>query len=128
MYVNMYMFQLNLAMRSAKTTMPLTRARAQLFRIAEDVQTPGRHYTLTSKGVPSVVVISADEFDSWMETVEVLQEMPDLPQRIKEAEEEYKRGEYVTLEELEKEFGYPPPSHVSTRRPARGKKRARKNS
>ena len=114
-------------MRPSKTTIPLTRARAQLFKIAADVQTPGRHYTLTAKGVPSVVLLSADEFDSWMETIEVLQAMPNLPQRIKEAEKEYERGEYVTLEELEKELGLPH-SHVSTHRPARGEKGTQKDS
>ena len=50
--------------------------------------------------------MSAEEFESWKETLEVMAESPNLLEDIKQAEEEYKRGEYITLDQLLKEEGY----------------------
>jgi hypothetical protein len=49
--------------------------------------------------------MSYDEFDSLMETLEIMSD-PELMKDIRKSEEEYKRGEYVTLDELKKELGY----------------------
>lgn len=84
----------------AKTTIPITEARRRIFDIAEDVQKPGVYYYLTEKGRPKAVIMSAEEFESWMETLDVMEEFPDLEKHIKQAEKEYKEGKYVTLDEL----------------------------
>lgn len=91
---------------NTKTTLSITEARKNIFDIAEAVQQPGVHYTFTDKGRPKVVLMSAEEFESWQETFEVMREFPDLAKDIKKAEEEYKKGEFITLEELLKEEGY----------------------
>jgi len=90
----------------AKTTIPITEARKRIFDIAEEIQKPGVYYTLTEKGRPKAVFMSYDEFDSLMETLEILSD-PEVMKRIEQAEKEYKRGEYVTWEELKSELGYP---------------------
>lgn len=89
-----------------KTTISLTEARKRIFEIADEVQKPGNYYTFTENGRPKTVLMSFEEFDSWVETLEVMKEFPDLEKDIKEAEEEYERGEYVTLEELLAEEGF----------------------
>lgn len=96
---------------SAKTTISITEARKRIFDIAEEIQKPGVYYTFTEKGRPKAVLMSADEFDSLMETLEILGD-PDIMKSIKRAEDEYKRGEYVTLDQLKKELGYSPESFV----------------
>jgi len=83
-----------------KTTLPISEARKKIFKIAEKVQKPAMHYTLTEKGRPKVVVISAEEFESWQETLEVMRIFPKLEKDVEKAEKEYKRGHYLTLEEI----------------------------
>lgn len=88
-----------------KTTIPISEARKKIFEIAEDVQKPGRYYTLTEKGRAKAVLMSAEEFDSITETLEILSD-PELLGKIKTAEKEYKNGEYQTWEELKQEIGF----------------------
>lgn len=52
---------------------------------------------MTERGKPKVVVMSADEFDSWQETLEIMSDI-DLMKDIKEAKEDFKKGNYVTLD------------------------------
>ena len=81
----------------------VTEARKNIFKIADEVQKPGNYYTLTENGRPKAVVMSAEEFESWKETMDVMSEMPDLADDIKRFEEDLKTGrtkDYVTLDEL----------------------------
>ena len=89
-----------------KTTLPITEARKQIFKITDDVQQPGNYYTLTENGRPKAVLISAEEFESWQETMEVMREIPDLEKWTKEAEREFKKGKYITLDEFLAKEGY----------------------
>ncbi len=91
---------------NTKTTMSISEARKKIFQIADEVQKPNIHYTLTEKGRPKVVVMSAEEFESWQETLEVMKDFPDLAEDLKAAEEEYKRGETITFDELLAKEGY----------------------
>jgi prevent-host-death family protein len=89
----------------SKKTITITEGRKGLFKIAEEVQKPDTQYTLTVEGKPSVVLMSADEYDSLMETMEILSD-PKIMADIRKAEEEYERGEYCSWEEVKKELGY----------------------
>lgn len=91
------------------TTIPITEARKKLFQIAKKVQTPGLFYTLTEKGRPKVVLMSAEEFDSWKETLEVMAEFPDLKKDMKRIDKAVETGEYkkwTTLEDLLAKEGF----------------------
>ncbi len=87
----------------AKTTISISEARKKIFDIAKEVQKPGVYYTFTEKGKPKTVLMSYEEFDSLMETLEIMSN-PKIIKDIKKAEEEYKRGEYVTWEEMKREL------------------------
>jgi len=89
-----------------KTTLPISEARKKIFKIAEKVQKPATRYTLTEKGKPKAVVMSAEEFESWQETLEVIRDFPNLERDIKKAEGEYKKGKYTTLEEVLSKEGF----------------------
>lgn len=82
------------------TTLSISEARKKIFKIAEKVQKPATRYTLTEKGKPKAVIMSAEEFESWQETLEVMREFPDLEKDIKKAEREYRRGNCLTLENV----------------------------
>ena len=89
-----------------KTTLPISEARKKIFKIAEKVQKPATYYTLTEKGRPKVVVLSADEFESWQETLEVMRIFPKLGKDVKRAEKQYKKGDYLTLEKVLSKEGF----------------------
>ncbi|MDO8495080.1 MAG: type II toxin-antitoxin system Phd/YefM family antitoxin [bacterium] len=89
-----------------KHTIPISQARKEIFSIAEQVQQPGQHFTLTENGRPKIVVLSALEFESLVETVDVLRALPDLEDDIAEAKEEYRRGNHVTLDDMLVGEGY----------------------
>ncbi len=120
-----------------KTTIPISEARKRIFDIAEEVQKPNNYYTFTEKGRPKAVLMSAEEFDSWMETMEVMREFPDLDKDIKEAERAFKSGEYkswTTLEDLLAKEGFVLADKsskkygISSKHQAKRGKRTKKNS
>jgi len=53
-------------------TLPLTEARKDLSKLIDEVSTIHEHITITRQGKPAAVVMSADEFESWHEMLEIL--------------------------------------------------------
>ena len=76
--------------------MSISEARKKIFQIADEVQIPNSYYTLTEKGRPKIVILSAQEFESWQETLEVMKDFPDLKEDIKDAEEDFRNGETIS--------------------------------
>ncbi len=89
-----------------KTTISISEARKRIFDIAKEVQKPNSYYTLTQNGRPKAVVMSAQEFESWQETREAMKDFPDLDRDIEEAEKDYRKGNFITLEEVLAKEGY----------------------
>lgn len=95
-------------MINTKTTISISEARKRIFDIADEVQAPNKVYTLTADGKPKVVIMSAEEYESWMETMEVLRDCPDIFDRIAESDRAVKTGDwsnFITLEDLKKDIG-----------------------
>lgn len=93
---------------NTKTTISISEARKHIFELANEVQAPGTYFTLTEKGRPRVVVMSAEEFESWQETLEVMQDFPNLKKEVKEVERAFKSKAYkqwTTLGDLQKKKG-----------------------
>lgn len=91
------------------TIIPISEARKRIFDLAEEVQKPGVRFTLTEKGRPKAVFMSAEDFDSLQETLEVLSIFPDLDKDIAQARQDVKSGAYknfTTLEELLAKDGF----------------------
>lgn len=86
---------------SIKNTLPVTEVRKKLFQIIEEVDKTGTYYTVTEKGKPKAVIMSAEEFESLIETIEVMNEFPDIDKDIKEFEADIKSGRYKTYPTLE---------------------------
>lgn len=118
---------------NTKTTLPISEARRRIFEIAEEVQKPDTHFILTENGRPKAVIISAEEFESWQETLDVMQEFPDLRKDVEEAERDFARGDYVTLDEILAKEGYLVADKgkqrydISRHRAQKGAARTRKN-
>lgn len=92
-----------------KNIISISEARGRIFEIAKDAQKPGRYYTFTENGRPKVVLMSAEEFDSWQETLEVMSMFPDLSKDVKEVDRAIKTGEYkkwASLDDIMSKCGY----------------------
>ncbi|MEK7640924.1 MAG: type II toxin-antitoxin system Phd/YefM family antitoxin [Patescibacteria group bacterium] len=86
-------------------TLSISEARKKIFDIAKEVQKPDKHFVLTDKGEPKAVILSAEEYDSLMETMDILSD-PNALQKINKAEAEYKKGEYSSWSQVKKNLGY----------------------
>jgi len=94
---------------NTKTTLPISEARTKIFKIVNEIQKTGSYYTITEKGRPKAVIMSAEEFESWQETLEAQKMFPDLEKDIKQVHKDVKSGaykNYPTLEEILKEEGF----------------------
>jgi len=89
-----------------ETILPISEARKKIFKIAKMVQKPNSYYILTEKGKPKIVMISAEEFGLLQEMLEITQIFPNLDKDIKKAEKEYKKGDYLTLEDILSKEGF----------------------
>lgn len=87
------------------TIIPITEARKDIFKIIAEVSANGTRYLLTEKGHAKAVILSAEEFDSWQETLDVMRDFPTIQDDIKKAHAELKAGDTITFEELLAEQG-----------------------
>jgi prevent-host-death family protein len=93
---------------NTKTTISISEARKRIFEISDEVQIPNRVYTLTADGKPKAVIMSAEEYESMMETMEVERIFPDLDKDIAEVNKAVKTGEWKkwpTLNDLKRDWG-----------------------
>jgi len=90
----------NLLMR----TLPLTEARKDLSKLVDEVTAAHEHVTITRQGRPAAVVMSADEFESWQETLEILAD-PVAMASLRRAERDVKAGRVTPYREVRKRVG-----------------------
>ncbi len=81
------------------TTIPLAEARAQLSQLVDEVVRTHERVEITRNGRRAAVLLSADDYDSLLETLDVLGD-PELMAAIREGEEELARGEVYTSDEV----------------------------
>lgn len=90
-------------MKTTDLFITATEARNNFFNLLAKVKRSPYPISITVKGIPEVVVMSKEEFDGWMATIETLSDK-ELVESIKESDKNYKEGKYQTLEEVEKEL------------------------
>lgn len=121
----------------SKHTISISEARKRIFEIANEVQKPDTYFVLTENGKLKAVILSMEEFESFLETIEVLEEFPELDKAIAELEHDIKSGEaenYKTLEEVLEQEGFVVADKgketygVSRKTRPPGRKRTRKTS
>ena len=81
------------------TTVPLAEARANLSRLVERAATTHERIEVTKNGRRAAVILSADDYDTIMETLDILSDS-DLVTAIARGEAEIRRGETSTLDEV----------------------------
>ena len=83
--------------------MPLSEAKARLSELVADLEKEEGELVITRNGRPTAVLMSADEFESWQETREIMRNRA-LMQEIKRGLDQLKKGQKFTFEEI---FGEP---------------------
>lgn len=83
----------------AMNTVPLAQARDQLSALVDEVVKTHEAITITRNGVPAAVVLSAAEYDSFIETIELLNDPVDR-ERLEEAEASIVEGDTATRDEV----------------------------
>ena len=81
------------------STLPLAEVRANLSRIVEDAVTTHERVEITRNGVPAAVVMSIADYDTLIETLDVLSDS-ELMDDIRTSLVELGAGDVVTTEEL----------------------------
>ncbi len=82
-------------------TIPVTEARKNLLKLVDKIDEEYTRVDLTKNGRVKATLVSPDYLDSLEETIFTLEHSMD---DIREAEKRMKKGDYVTLEEIEKRF------------------------
>lgn len=82
-------------------TMSLSEAKSKLSSLVDAIEGRDEEIVITRNGRPAAVMVSADEFDSWKETMAVRAD-PELTTEIRKGLRSLKAGKarLYTLEEL----------------------------
>lgn len=83
-----------------KNILSLTDARKRIFELVDRIQESGSYFILTEHGRPKAVLLSADWFESILETLELMTEFPHLDEEIRKAREELIAGKTVALHQI----------------------------
>lgn len=86
-------------------TLPITEARANLTTLVERVNKNLDEYIVTVNGRPEAVIMSARQYEGWLETNEILADKK-LMKAIKQGEKELAEGKGKDWEEVKKELGW----------------------
>lgn len=84
-------------------TLPITQAREELPLLVDNARRLLHEYTITVNGTPAAVLLSAAEYESWKETIDILGDRG-LVGAIRRGEEDLKKGRYVTFSQLKKDL------------------------
>ena len=84
-------------------TLSITRARENLTSLVDKAKTKLDEFVITVNGEPAAVLISAEEYESWKETNEIMAD-PVLMKAIKQGEKDIENGKMYDWEDIKKEF------------------------
>jgi len=85
------------------TTIPLSDARARLSELVDEAVRTHERVEITRNGRRAAVLMSADDFDSLQETLDILAD-PEAMRDIEEGRRDLREGRFYTLEEVTAEM------------------------
>ncbi len=74
-------------------TISASKARSTFFAMLKEIETPGVSIVITYEGQPKGVLMSIDEFEGWMETLDIMSdpvEAADTLKRLRNIDKEKK--------------------------------------
>ncbi len=85
-------------------TISIRELRPKLSQVMNNIHKKFDRYVITRRGKPEAIIMSMDDYEGLLETLEIESD-PQLMADIREAEEEMKKGKGKTLEQIHKELG-----------------------
>ncbi|MDP2940064.1 MAG: type II toxin-antitoxin system Phd/YefM family antitoxin [Candidatus Omnitrophota bacterium] len=85
-------------------TISVRELRPKLAEVLKIIHDRFDRYIITKRGQPEAVIMSVDDYESILETMEI-QSDKSLMRRIKKAEKEIKQGKGTSLEKIKRELG-----------------------
>lgn len=85
------------------TTLPATKVRQQFFKLIESAGHPGSFVTITVDGEPKVVMMSAEDFEGWQETLEIMSDKK-LSKSVEKGLKGWKKEKLIPEAEVKKRF------------------------
>ncbi len=85
------------------TTLPLAEVRANLSKLVDEAVRTHQRIEVTRQGRRAAVILSADDYDSIMETLAILSNQ-DLMREVRAAEAQAAAGQVYTLDEVTEEM------------------------
>ncbi len=82
-------------------TLPFTEARAGLTELLDEIERVHEHVVITRKGRPSAVIMAQDEYDSLIETLEVLAD-PEAMADLAASQHDLDAGRVFDLEDVKR--------------------------
>lgn len=86
-----------------KTTISSTEARKNFAKVLDHIDKASVQYTLTINGKPKVVIMSAEEYESWQETIEIMSDTKAMAD-IRAGLADLQAGRFSILDELKNEL------------------------
>jgi prevent-host-death family protein len=86
-------------------TVPLTELRPKLPKIMKRISKYFDRYVITRHGRPEAVILSEEDYESLLETLDILSDQK-LMRDIKKGQEELNRGKGIPWEKVKQKFGY----------------------
>jgi len=81
----------------------LKQLRPKLSKIMDEIDSKMDRFIVTKRGKPIALMMSMDDYESLLETLNILSDRK-LMRKIRQAENDIKKGNFKTLEEVEKEL------------------------
>ncbi len=85
------------------TTITLKELRPKLPHVIRDVDEKLGRYIITKRGKPMAVMMSVDDYEGLVETLNILTDKGMLP-KLKKAEQEIREGQFRSLNEIRKDL------------------------
>lgn len=85
------------------TYLSMKEAQRHLSEIIKKIEKHKQYFIIYKNSESKAVIMSIDEYEGWMETLEVLSDKRAM-KSIEKAEKELAKGKYCTLEELDKKI------------------------
>lgn len=82
-------------------TLPATKVRQHFFKLLNDAEQPGSSITITVGGEPKVVMMPVEDFEGWMETLEIMSDKK-LYEDLKKGLKNWRKEKLYTQEEVKK--------------------------
>lgn len=89
-------------MSTLSSVIPANEARTNFYQILDEVSTGLRQFTISHRNKPNVVIMSAEEFEGWQETLEIMADK----KLVKNIERARKSTKTYTQEEVDKILGW----------------------